>query len=52
MWFLVIVLFLLTCLYSKMQYRKIKGYYDELHYDIVEIQNNLNKSESEDSEEN
>ena len=47
MWFLVIVLFLLTCLYSKMQYRKIKDYYDELHYDIVEIQNSLDKPEEE-----
>ena len=49
MWLLTIILFLLTCVYSKMQYKKIKEYYDELHYDIVEIQNSID-SEKESNE--
>lgn len=38
MWLLTILLFVLTCVYTRIQYNKIVGYYDDLKYDIVELQ--------------
>ena len=34
MWLLVIILFVLTCFYSKMQYKKIISFIEDLNDDV------------------
>lgn len=43
MWLLTILLFALTCIYTKIQFKKIHKYYDSLYYEIERIQFKLNE---------
>lgn len=51
MWALTLLLFVLTCIYTKLQFKKVQKYYDDLHYDIVELQlKNLDKGNDDSNE--
>lgn len=47
MWLLTILLFLLTCIFMRLQFNKIMKHCNSLNYEITELKNKLKNDDKE-----
>lgn len=52
MWALTLLLFLLTCVYTHIHFKKVSRHYDDLHYDIDWLSHRVDKLEVSEKEKN
>ena len=51
MWALTLLLFLLTCIYTHIHFKKVSQHYDDISYDLDELSLRVDKIEKSSEEE-